>query len=289
MTTRRAKATARSSVRGALQRAAKQAIAILKSRRPQSERFHEARKKIKETRALLRLARTGLGEARFGVENTALRDAGRSLSAERDAQVLGETLDTLLRKTRLPREQGERLREFVESHRARLVARPALAANPGTATVRGLERFLRRLAQLPPECFGPGSLEKGLRKTYKSGVSRRNLSFEKNDAHSFHEWRKSVKYSRHQIDFIAGLAGRHLQRLSSDLKRLGDLLGLDHDYAVLAVVLSAPSVRRNPGAIRVRRQIALEQRRLRMQSRLLGRKLFAGSPTQFYRRVFGPR
>jgi CHAD domain-containing protein len=277
----------RPSVRAALAETARESIAILKSRRPQEQRFHEARKKIKETRALLRLARHGLGEARFRIENTALRDAGRSLAAQRDAQVLGETLDELLRKARVSPEQGDRLREFVRSHQARLVARSAYSRDPGSAAVRGLEGFLRRVGRLPLECFDQRSLESGLRKTYKAGAKRRAVSFRKNDAHHFHEWRKSVKYSRHQIDFVSGLAGKSLERLSSSLKRLADLLGLDHDYAVLAEVLASRALRTDRTAAHLRRRIAVEQRRLRALSRALGQRLFAGSPEQFYRRVYG--
>src|SRR3954454_12297771 len=46
---------------------------------------HGARKRLKKTRALVRLARPALPRASYREENRALRDRGRALSAARDA------------------------------------------------------------------------------------------------------------------------------------------------------------------------------------------------------------
>src|SRR5688572_28848189 len=56
---------------------------------------HEARKDLKKTRALLRLTRSGLPKSTYRSENRALRDAGRSLSGTRDADVMIQTVDKL--------------------------------------------------------------------------------------------------------------------------------------------------------------------------------------------------
>ncbi len=56
---------------------------------------HDARKRFKKLRAVLRLVRSDLGRRRYREANTLLRDAGRELSGLRDAQVLVETLETL--------------------------------------------------------------------------------------------------------------------------------------------------------------------------------------------------
>ena len=56
---------------------------------------HEARKDVKKVRALLRLYRSGLGDATYRYENRELRDAGRALSVMRDADVLLDTIDGL--------------------------------------------------------------------------------------------------------------------------------------------------------------------------------------------------
>ena len=57
---------------------------------PVAQRVHGARKRIKMLRAIMRLLRGPLGD-RFGDVNRLLRDAGRALSASRDAEVVRNT------------------------------------------------------------------------------------------------------------------------------------------------------------------------------------------------------
>jgi CYTH domain-containing protein/CHAD domain-containing protein len=61
-----------------------------------ADAIHGARKDLKKARAALRLVREGLGEKTFKRENRALRDAARTLSASRDAEVKLATLDALV-------------------------------------------------------------------------------------------------------------------------------------------------------------------------------------------------
>jgi CHAD domain-containing protein len=59
------------------------------------EAIHDARKRIKKTRALLRLARPGLTRMAYRRRSRALRGTGRGMSGTRDADVLVETVDLL--------------------------------------------------------------------------------------------------------------------------------------------------------------------------------------------------
>src|SRR3954468_3779501 len=59
------------------------------------EAVHDARKRLKKTRALLRLARPAMRADAFRAYNRELRDQGRALSGARDADVLVETVDAL--------------------------------------------------------------------------------------------------------------------------------------------------------------------------------------------------
>lgn len=56
---------------------------------------HAARKALKKERSLLRLARGSLSSSVRRRENAALRDAGRRLSAARDADVLVQAIEDL--------------------------------------------------------------------------------------------------------------------------------------------------------------------------------------------------
>src|SRR3954449_13245012 len=59
------------------------------------EAVHDARKRIKKTRALLRLARPAMTRGAFQRRNRTLRDTARGLSGARDADVMAETVSDL--------------------------------------------------------------------------------------------------------------------------------------------------------------------------------------------------
>jgi CHAD domain-containing protein len=65
----------------------------------ESEAVHEVRKCFKKARAALRLARDDLGEDVYRQENACFRDAARPLTEVRDAEVMLETWDDLLRRS----------------------------------------------------------------------------------------------------------------------------------------------------------------------------------------------
>src|SRR5260221_9375162 len=63
------------------------------------EVIHDARKRFKKVRALLRLARPGLSKKFYDRENARFRDSGRPLSEVRDAKVLVEALDSVQKRS----------------------------------------------------------------------------------------------------------------------------------------------------------------------------------------------
>src|SRR4029079_8874794 len=69
------------------------------SRKEHDEAVHEARKHVKKTRAVLQLARLQLGK-HYSPEDDRLREAGRQLSLERDADIIVEAFDRLRTKYR---------------------------------------------------------------------------------------------------------------------------------------------------------------------------------------------
>src|SRR5262245_30963224 len=62
----------------------------------QDDAIHDARTSLKKIRALLRLVRDDINGDAFSQENICFRDAGRHLSAVRDAAVIPETFDKLV-------------------------------------------------------------------------------------------------------------------------------------------------------------------------------------------------
>src|SRR4051812_27310961 len=73
------------------------ALSELSGSHPDSDdTIHNARKRFKKLRSVLRLVRDRLGNKIYRRENYRFRDAARPLTEMRDATVLIETLDNLL-------------------------------------------------------------------------------------------------------------------------------------------------------------------------------------------------
>ena len=194
--------------------------------------IHEVRKRGKETRGLLRLVR-GAAEQLHQRENAAVRDAARLLSEVRDATAAIETFDALATSfddtavsTMVDvRAALDRRRERIHTERdaARLLGRAAEAMDEVRARIPGW--------QLDDDGFD--AIAGGLAKTY--GRARRRMDDAATDPSSeaWHEWRKRAKYHRYHLALLQGIWPPVLRTRRDEVHRLTDLLGDDHDLAVL--------------------------------------------------------
>jgi CHAD domain-containing protein len=257
------------------------------------EAIHDIRKALKRLRALVRLLRTELGEQQYKREHAILRDAAQRLAGARDAEVMVGTLDALLQ--RHPRELGRR-RQLLEL-RKRLVAERIAAerATLGDRATRG--EVLRELSGLRerarqwdlPERPGIALVERDLRRIYRDGRKRkRRVARGKGGAtRATHAWRKRVKDLRYAAEILG-------QRpLAPRADKLAELLGEEHDLAVLAGLLPQPGRapfkgkrgRRARKALLAR--IARRRRHLRKRALHEGDRLYRRKPKRFARRVRG--
>jgi CHAD domain-containing protein len=199
------------------------------------EAVHEARKAFKRVRALARVARDELGDDVYRRENARYRATGRVLSGVRDAAVLVETLDALVARYRdeLPRRAFAGLRATLDEG--------ARAAHDALASDRGpIERVLGAL-DVADERVDGGPLDggdvavlaPGFARIYRRG--RRALRRAERDADSehLHELRKRAKDLWHATQVLRAAAPKKLKRLGRSAHELSDLLGDDHDLAVL--------------------------------------------------------
>ena len=280
--------------------------------------MHETRKALKRLRALLRLLEGELGEAVFARENAALRDVARTLSGARDAAVMLATLDALIE--RHPRALGRRrgvleLRRRVRAEHTRMqrltLADPAVRA----AVLGELHAFRWRAAAWSlSERDGIQLVQADLARLYKQGRTRyaRVLRRRGDRMLTMHEWRKRVKDLRYAAEMLerrdadgsraangsrkAGGADGRLRRLARRADALGELLGEEHDLAVLAEHLRAGARGSGAGAQdtwhtgrRTRdallERIARRRRALRKRALRDGRRLYRDEPDAFIRRV----
>lgn len=197
---------------------------------------HDARKRFKAIRALLRLVAGRLGPT-FRRENRSYRDAARELAAVREAQASLETLD------RLPGAEGATLRRKLE---VRYSARGGLQfrdTNVLALLIEGLAEAGERIAGWPLAGEGFEVIEPGLRATYRRGRKGFRRAVRGASATDLHEWRKDVKYHRHHLELLVRLWPNVLTDAAATARRLGDLLGEHHDlHELRALIATSPEL-----------------------------------------------
>lgn len=202
---------------------------------PDAPAVHSARKDVKRLRATVRLVGDAIGAERARHENATLRDAGRRLAEARDSAVLLERLGELREGFADELGDGQELHGLqtalqVEHDRAA----ERLRNDPHTVglAVEELEALRARLAGW--ELNDPAApVARGLRRIYARG--RRDLRAARNDPRpeTLHDWRKRVKDLRHAAELLRCSDPKRMRRVAKRAERLGDLLGEDHDLALL--------------------------------------------------------
>ena len=250
------------------------------------EAAHDARKRTKKVRALLRLARPELGDKVYRRENRALRDAARFLSPVRDAWVLVEALDDLV----TPPDE-DLSAEGVAAFRAVLTAEHRelqTGQEEDGALVQAAEAFeevLAGVSRWPLKDHGWASLDDGLEDTFRRGRQAMGRARSKGRADDYHEWRKQVKYLRHQFALLREVWPEVLEAMEDTADELGERLGADHDLAVLrerveAEQSLAPHVRKA-----VLRRIDTRRKEHQQTALALGSRVYAEKPAALRQRL----
>ncbi len=216
-------------------------IRDVRLRQPDShEAVHDFRKRCKKLRGLLRLVRPQLGD-QFRIENVIFRDLSRELSFVRDAQALLEAIDRLLTHY-----ASELTASDVPDLRAHLIAARDRVAGGEEQLVAQLEGMIHPLHQaidrvvsweLPD--LGFETIAPGIGKTYQRARRAMQLAYQNPTPEAFHEWRKRVKYHWHHSLLLRRICPRLLKAHRRLAEQLGEMLGQDHDYAVLRERLAA--------------------------------------------------
>jgi CHAD domain-containing protein len=244
---------------------------------------HGARKDLKRTRALLRLARPDLSGKAYRRENRELRDIGREMSAGRDAEVMVQTVDALAERFagQLPK------RQFTALSR-RLAAQAASAREDGAAAGLGdaLAAAAGRAAAWPLEGAERSTLRAGVADAYRRGREAFAVAQRDPSAEHLHEWRKRVKDLWYQQRLLRDAWKAPMKAFAGECDRLSELLGDDHDLAALTAVLGSPSAA--PPSVDVERLlelIAARREELQAEAFELGGRVYAETPKAFARRL----
>jgi len=248
---------------------------------------HETRKALKRLRALVRVSRDALGDDAYRRENTVFRDAGRGLSATRDAAVMVETLDDLRERYRgeLADDAFAGLREALAADAA---AASAALSDDRTAVEqvqRELDAARRRVAGWPlDDDGGLELLEPGFERIYRRG--RRALKAARKDpgTEELHELRKRAKDLWHAAQIVRPASPKTMKKLARRAHALSDLAGDDHDLAVLRAAARERHATLAPGELALLEGL-IARRRARLQRKALsrGRRVYARRPRRLAR------
>jgi CHAD domain-containing protein len=248
------------------------------------EAVHDARKRFKKLRALLKLARPGLGEKSYQRDNAAFRDTARPLSEVRDARALGEALDKLADhfKGDVPAEvvaaAREGLRRRREEVRRRVLVEQAALGDTGAA----VKAARPRVKSWPPVRWA--DVIRGLKRSYRSAYDARAVAHGDPSDENLHEWRKRVKDLWHQLEILTPLRPQVLGPLAEQAHALADHLGDDHDLVVLAEVLPLITDRPEEAAALLP-FIGRRRQELREEAYRVGEQVFREPSGDFARRV----
>lgn len=256
----------------------------------QDEAVHDARKRFKKVRAVLRLVRDEIGNDVYHRENTCFRNAGRRLAAVRDSAVMLETLDYVVTHAngQLDPTAVIKIRHRLTYTYDYLINRVLEDESALAIVTDMIQRARARVNSWPIKHEDFSALGDGLRRVYKRGRHRLADAYADPTPANFHEWRKRTKYLWYHTRILKPLWPDVLDEVANEVHDLSDRLGLDHDLAVFREKIGdLPELTEN-GQLEVFGNAIRQQRtRLQAAARPLGNRIYAEKTTAFVNRFAG--
>ncbi|MEX0404753.1 CHAD domain-containing protein [Aquibium sp. LZ166] len=266
--------TVQQGVRRIARRELEKAVEAIDDAPDVSRIIHLLHKRCKKLRGLIRLVRPGFSG--YAEENAAFREAARTLSDIRDADVMTKAYDTLMEANR-----GEVDRSAMAPVRRALTIR-LKDARDADALAGRLDLFRQNMIAAQQrardwliedkefEALGPG-----LAKTFGRARNAMVEAREDRTPEKMHEWRKRVKYHGYHARLLEPAFREAMAAHGKATRRLGSLLGDHHDLAVFVDTLETFEVgdgERRKVLLRLARQ---RQSIIETEAFPLGERLFA--------------
>lgn len=247
---------------------------------------HETRKSLKRLRALLRLIRPALGDSGYREENARLREIGHGLSHARDRHVLMETISKLeVSAAGESNGLGQAVRDVLWAANGK--DDPAVEATAMKRAQGRLAEAKKRFAQLQMRTTGFDIVGVGLEASYRKARRSFHAAYTELSDEAFHEWRKGTQqHWRHMVLLSRAWTGCLNARVE-EARNLSQLLGDDHDLALLvAFVHAQPTGALTPEKIAAIESLARKrQGELRAVAHPHGARLFSEGAKSLRRRV----
>lgn len=253
-----------------------------------NEAIHDARKRFKKVRAVLRLVRDDVGEDLYQRENVCYRDAGRELADIRDSWVQLETLDRLREHfaDQLEKEAFAAERERLFQRHARVISRDLDEANAIEEVAATISAAARRIDHWPISGDFE-SLRPGLERVYRRGRKRMGEAYESPTFERFHEWRKRAKYLWYHLRVLTPAWSEVLRGWTESVHEISDLIGESNDLSELRTALEREPDLAPDETVRAMLLALIDRRRqeLRAAAHPLGKRVYEERPERFAERI----
>ncbi len=238
------------------------------------KRVHDARRTLKEARAMARIFLHCVGEpARVTI--AALAATRRQIGRARDLDAMALRLERLAPSP----EVSERLTAAIA--RERQAAERARRGPSANAPRARLNAMARRLSGWDLSAVGTEEIVAAVARTYRQAQKRGRLAFDSDEPAALHAFRARVVDLRYQLTLIACAWPEALNAQAEGLDELRDLLGAFNDLHVLAK-FAADQGELPPQALEeLSARTAPKQRKLRRRAKAEFERLFAETPSAF--------
>jgi CHAD domain-containing protein len=248
------------------------------------EAVHDARRRVKKIRAIIRLVRPVLDKPfRSDPE---LRRVSRMLAPVADGKGIIDTLTELLHRYRkqLPRRTAAAIRSDLIAREKQIDLK---AARDGVLqlakkTLR-LERARVKRWRLTADGFR--AIAPGLKDSVRRARDGMVAAWLHPTASNHHSWRRHVKNHWFHVRLLEAHCGNRLQPYQHQLEALDGVLGEYHNLVLLHEVLVSDSTLSRKEVARCLRIVERYQRALRRHAQLLGMRIYNEKPRLFVRRV----
>jgi CHAD domain-containing protein len=278
-----------------IQRTVKAIVARIVSdlRSPDIDRstaIHNARRGCKIIRGLFRLVKSGIKDD-FESVDTLARDAAARFSGLRDADMVSEALNQL-RKTQIDSMPEDELttiqHELVHSIK-NVENGHRFAQQQVDAFLADMDELVLRITSLRFRKSLARRMQSEFTKSYARALHAMTETFRMPADENLHRWRKYVKQHEYQLRFLKNYWNGKLDSRLVRLVRLAELLGDDHDLAVIQQRLMEKAKREETcghNAVNAVSQVIPNRRaKLQGRSKRLGKRLFRKRPSQFVKRL----
>jgi len=223
----------------------------------------------------------------FGNLTARVASIGKGLAAARDAQALLDAVDKLERNTESGEGEGpiQSMRGWL--HKRRQAAEQNLEQSTASEAMRRLLELRPAFTGLAvyPDDFSP--LAKGLERCYRATRKSFKAAFHTGEAEEIHEWRKGVQHHWRQMQLLTPCWPSELSARADAARALSQLLGDDHDIAMLLHLVSTPTMTfgsPEETAAFVKR-CRKRHKALRRDAKVRGERLFVEKPRPFTARI----